>query len=238
MTDQRTKQTITIAGSEARPMHGTDPVALACGIEGCPANCCTNGPPIVLNPYEVSLICHVAGMSYEDLLDILETDRADGFPLVMLPRDPACHFWSGKGCSIYAARPLACRLFPLGRVFENGRSHILLPDRNVCSGLVPSTARTLSEYLRSQETATHILMADRWIDFVSALESLGLPDAPVTSVAFHLLVYSPDTPPSDDDTPLPATAEDRFLLRLSTARRKLPQFLRKTPSIDMPPRGL
>lgn len=226
MSDTRKKQTITIAGGESLPMRGADLVALSCGIDGCPANCCTHGPPIIVNPYELALICAAAGMSYEDLLDIVETDRADGFPLVMLPRDPACHFWTGKGCSIYAARPLACRLFPLGRVFENGRSHIVLPDRNVCSGLVPSTMRTLDQYLQEQGTELHIAMADHWIQFVSDMESLGLPDAPVTSVVFHMLAYSPDTPPTDDAGPHPETAEDRFLLRLAAARRKVPQFLK------------
>jgi Fe-S-cluster containining protein len=226
MTDPRTKQTITIAGGESVPLQGTDPVALSCGIEGCSSNCCKNGPPIVLNPYEIDLICRASGTSYEDLLDIVETGRAEGFPLVMLPRDPACPFWSGKGCRIYEARPLACRLFPLGRVYEHGTSHIVLPERNACSGLVQSASRTLDDYLREQAAGTPIAMADHWIAFVSDMESLVLPDAPVTSVVFHMLVYSPDTPPDDGGSPVPGSAEDRFLLRLATARRKVPQFLR------------
>jgi len=165
-------------------------------------------------------------ISYEDLLDIVETDRAKGFPLVMLPRDPSCYFWTGRGCRIYGARPLACRLFPLGRVFDNGRSHIVLPELNVCSGLAPApSANTVADYLRAQDTFALVQMADRWIEFVNDVELLQLPDKPVTSVAFHMLVYSPDTPPavghSDDTLPL----EDRFIMRLATARDQLPQFL-------------
>jgi Fe-S-cluster containining protein len=226
MTDLRTKQTITIAGGESPPLQGQDPVQLSCGVEGCPANCCTSGPPIVLNPYEIELLCRGAALSYEDLLDVVDTDRAGGFPLVMLPRDPVCHFWSGKGCRVYDARPLACRLFPLGRVYENGRSHFVLPDRNACTGLASSPAGTLDEYLIEQAAGVHIAMADHWIDFVNDMEALGLPDAPVTSVSFHLLVYSPDTPPSDDGSPEPGDAEGRFLLRLRTARRAVPRFLK------------
>jgi Fe-S-cluster containining protein len=226
MTKKTTKDSIKVAGSLCTPLAGPDPVQLSCGTDGCPSNCCTSGPHIVLNPYEIAQICSTAGMSYEDLLDVVETDRVNGFPLVMLPRDPACHFWSGKGCRIYAGRPLACRLFPLGRVFDEGRSHIVLPDRNVCAGLSASPARTLNDYLRDQATGTAIQMADHWIAFVSEMETLGLPDRDVTSVAFHMLVYSPDTPPTDSNTPLPATSEERFLLRLSTARRKLPRFLK------------
>jgi Fe-S-cluster containining protein len=218
--------TIRIAGSDVAPLADDDPIQLSCGVAGCPSNCCKNGPPIVLNPYEIELICRAAGMSYEDLLDIVETDRVDGFPLVMLPRDPACHFWAEQGCRIYRARPLACRLFPLGRVFESGCSHVVLPDRNICAGLIPSPTRTLAHYLDDQDTKVQIEMADRWIEFVNEMETLGFPDQPVTSVAFHLLVYSPDTPPSDDRTRSAPTPEERFLLRIETGRRKLSQLLR------------
>ena len=226
MKKQKMKRTIRIAGSDAVALGPSDPIQLSCGTAGCSSNCCANGPHIILNPYEIALICRAAGMSYEDLLDIVETDRVNGFPLVMLPRDPACHFWTETGCRIYEARPLACRLFPLGRVFENGHSFIVLPDRNRCSGIDPAPARRLVDYLREQDTETQVRMADAWIAFVSDMERLHLPDKPVTSVAFHMLVYSPDTPPASDTSHSPSTPEERFLLRLATARQKLPHFLK------------
>lgn len=217
---------IPIAGSAVRPLRGSDRVHLSCGPDGCSSNCCTRSAPVVLNPYEISLICRAGGLSYEDLLDIVETDRVAGFPLVMLPRDPACHFWTGKGCRIYDARPLACRLFPLGRVFHEGRSYIVLPERNLCAGLSSEAEHTVADYLARQDTGTHIEMADRWISFVSDVE-VGLPDRPVTSVAFHMLVYSPDTPPvPGGPADMPSSPEERFLLRLRTAREQLPLFLR------------
>ena len=217
--------TIRIAGSDAVPLAESDPVQLACGTDGCASNCCKNGPHIILNPYEISMICKVGGLSYEDLLDIVETDRVNGFPLVMLPRDPVCHFWAEAGCRIYGARPLACRLFPLGRVFDNGESYIVLPERNICAGLAP--ARTLGEYLQEQDTRTFINMSDRWIEFVTDVERGPLPDKPVTSVAFHMLVYSPDTPQAAGPVQPGLSFEERFSLRLATAREQLPRFLKR-----------
>jgi Fe-S-cluster containining protein len=218
--------TIRVAGSDVTPLAESDPLGVACGPEGCTSTCCKNGPPIVLNPYEISRICAEDDISYEDFLDIVESDRANGFPLILLPRDPVCHFWSGTGCSIYQARPLACRLFPLGRVFDNGRSNLVLPERNICTGLVSSSAGTVADYLRQQDTALYLEMADQWIEFVSEMEQIALPDTPVTSIAFHLLVYSPDTPPVVGSADLPSSREDLFLLRLATARQQLPRFLR------------
>ena len=216
---------IRVAGAEARQLSQTDPLELSCGSGGCSSICSRTGDPIEHNHYEIALICRESGMTYEDLLDIVETDRVNGFPLVMLPRDPACHFWTATGCRIYRARPLACRLFPLGRVFDNGRSHMVLPERNVCTGLVPSPAKTVADYLRDQDTDVYISMADRWVEFVNEVELQPLPDKPVTSIAFHMLVYSPDTPPAVENSETTTSPEERFCLRLTTARKQLPRFL-------------
>ena len=216
---------INVAGTDTPPFSGSDVLELSCGPDGCDANCCANGPPIVLNPYEISRICAAVDLTYEDLLDIVESGRADGFPLIMLPRDPACHFRTENGCRIYEARPLACRLFPLGRVFHNGGSHIVLPVRNRCAGLVHAPARTIADYLRDQDTQIFIEMADRWIEFVSEMEERRFPDRPVTSIAFHMLVYQPDAPPAVPHSDPAASPEERFLLRLAFARKELPRFL-------------
>jgi Fe-S-cluster containining protein len=220
-----TFKTVCIAGTDARILSEADFIQLSCGVNGCSSNCCTKSAPIVLNPYEIALICRESNLSYEDLLDIVDTGRANSFPLVMLPRDPHCHFWTGKGCRIYRARPLACRLYPLGRVFDQGESHLVLPDLNICSGLSSSPAKNVAEYLCDQDTAVLIQMADRWIEFVSKLELKSLPDKPVTSVAFHMLVYSPDTPPAVGHSDLTLSLEERFILRLATARNQIPRFL-------------
>jgi Fe-S-cluster containining protein len=219
------EHSIIIAGAEARILAESDSLELSCGVYGCSSNCCTKSAPIILNPYEIALICGESGMTYEDLLDLVDTGRAKGFPLVMLPRDPACHFWTGKGCRIYNARPLACRLYPLGRVFDNNASYIVRPELNICSGLSGSPAKTVADYLRDQDTALQIAMADHWIEFVCDVERMPLPDKPVTSVAFHMLVYSPDTPPAAGNRDFPASPEERFQLRLKTAKEQLPRFL-------------
>ena len=221
---------ITVAGADAAVLAETDLLQVACDSSGCSSNCCTASAPIVLNPYEIALICRASRMSYEDLLDIVETDRADGFPLVMLPRNPACHFWTEKGCRIYTARPLACRLFPIGRVYDGVQSRYVLPERNRCRGLVNAPAGTVADYIRMQDAALHLKMADRWIEFVNAVERLHLPDRPVTSVAFHMLVYSPDTPPvaSSGRTDAATSPEECFRLRLETALQQLPRFLRNS----------
>jgi len=222
-----TLSTIIVAGADAAVLAETDLLQLSCSTGGCASNCCKASAPIVLNPYEISLICRESNMSYEDLLDIVDTDRVNGFPLVMLPRDPACHFWTENGCRIYKARPLACRLFPIGRVYDDMQSRFVLPGQNFCNGLATKPDRIVGDYLKTQDVAVQIRMADRWIEFVNDVERLSFSDKPVTSVAFHLFVYSPDTPPvpSAENADEITSPEERFILRLETALAQLPRFL-------------
>jgi Fe-S-cluster containining protein len=219
--------TVLVAGADAAVLTEVDSLQLSCGIGGCESTCCKASAPIILNPYEIALICRECDISYENLLDIVDTDRANGFPLVLLPRDPSCHFWTKDGCRIYAARPLACRLFPLGRVYDGSQSRFVLPKQNSCDGLIHEAAGTVGEYVTAQDVDRHIQMADRWIEFVNTVEQLSLPDKPVTSVAFHMLVYSPDTPPDTSSAKVDTITapEERFILRLHTALHQLPRFL-------------
>lgn len=216
---------ILIAGEEVSPLAGTEPFHLSCDKDGCVNNCCTKSAPVVLNPYEIEMICRAAGLAYDDFLDTVETGRLNGFPMIMLPRDPACHFWTGTGCGIYSARPLACRLFPLGRVFHEGRSHIVLPTRNICIGVSKQAGGSVAEYLSKQDVGIYMDMADIWIGFVSEIERLGLPDRPVTSVAFHLLIYSPDAALPAGFEGKELLTEERFVLKLENAKRDLVRFL-------------
>lgn len=216
---------IIVAGEEVRILAGDDHFSVACSSSGCRDNCCTKSAPVVLNPYEIARICSASGLSYEDLLDVLDTGRDRGFPIVMLPRDPACLFWSDDGCRIYDARPLACRLFPLGRVFHQGRSYIVLPPRNLCSAVMSNPRKTVADYIMEQGAEPFIAMADRWIEFVLRMEGLSLPDRPITSVAFHLLVYSPDAVAASLIPGRGLETVDGFSQRLSNAEMEIRRFI-------------
>jgi hypothetical protein len=57
------------------------------------------------------------------------------------------------------------------------------------------------------------------------VERQPLPDKPLTSIAFHMLVYSPDTPPAVENSETITSPEEHFSLRLTTAQKQLPRFL-------------
>lgn len=92
---------------------------------GCSACCRGMGNSIVLDPYDVYRLSRKLQKSFEALLTAhLELNVVDGIILPNLKLtglNEACTFLNSEGrCSIHDSRPGICRLFPLGRYYENG----------------------------------------------------------------------------------------------------------------------
>lgn len=103
-----------------------DMVKADCGdCKGCSACCQGMGESIVLDPYDVYRLTTGLNLSFEALLaDKIELNVFDGMilpNLKMAGEKEACAFLNEEGrCSIHSIRPGICRLFPLGRYYENG----------------------------------------------------------------------------------------------------------------------
>ncbi len=102
-----------------------DLVEVSCN--GCKgkASCCHGmGNSIVLDPYDIYRITLGQNKTFEELLcDKIELNMVDG---VILPNlkmhgeNEECAFLQENGkCSIHTLRPGICRIFPLGRYYEN-----------------------------------------------------------------------------------------------------------------------
>lgn len=92
--------------------------------EGCSACCHNMGNSIVLDPYDMYQLTTGLGKTAEELLaTALELGVVDGIilPNLKMQRDSgACQFLNQEGrCSIHKYRPGFCRMFPLGRLYEN-----------------------------------------------------------------------------------------------------------------------
>lgn len=92
--------------------------------QGCSACCSKMGTSIVLDPLDVhQLTVYLRRSLNELLLSAVELNVVDGIILPNLsmkgPKE-ACSFLNEEGrCSIHDARPGICRLFPLGRIYDN-----------------------------------------------------------------------------------------------------------------------
>lgn len=114
------------AVSDGRFYTQNDMVKAGCNdCKGC-SDCCRGmGTSIVLDPYDCFQLCTNLEQSFEELLtyavELQITDSRLILPnLKMTESSDACTFLDQSGrCSIHSFRPGFCRMFPLGRIYEN-----------------------------------------------------------------------------------------------------------------------
>ena len=113
--------------SDGRLYRANDLVKADCGgCQGC-ASCCRGmGNSITLDPQDLFRLYQGLRMDFDRLLEDgrIELNIVDGLILPNLkmagPKE-SCTFLNREGrCSIHPLRPGICRLFPLGRLYENG----------------------------------------------------------------------------------------------------------------------
>lgn len=118
--------------SDGRLYGLNDMVKADCqGCEGCSACCRGMGESIVLTPLDLYRLEAGLSCSFGELLiDRIELNLQDGLilpNLKMRDKDEACVFLDENGrCAVHEIRPDICRLFPLGRFYEEGGFHYFL----------------------------------------------------------------------------------------------------------------
>ncbi len=88
---------------------------------GCSACCRGMGDTIQLDPYDIYRLQKGLGKTFSELMSCaVELGMVDGLILPHLSmKGDACSFLDEKGrCQIHGSRPGICRLFPLGRIYE------------------------------------------------------------------------------------------------------------------------
>lgn len=110
--------------SDGRRYGRNDMVKADCGdCKGCSACCRGMGTSVVLDPLDVWRLKKHLSCTFEELLqDKLQLNMVDGVILPnlnMSKENEQCGFLDENGrCKIHAFRPGICRMFPLGRVYE------------------------------------------------------------------------------------------------------------------------
>lgn len=112
--------------SDGRLYGENDMVKADCrGCVGC-SDCCRGmGQSIILDPYDVYRLTTGLKRPFADFMDKeVELNVVDGCILPNLkmagPQEQCAFLDEEERCSIHALRPGICRLFPLGRFYENG----------------------------------------------------------------------------------------------------------------------
>lgn len=159
----------------------TDRLPLTCSRGGT----CCHGNRIGLNPWELARLAAAREMSPIAFRERFTSEggatlRFDG------PPDhrglPACSQYEGgpsPGCTVHAARPLACHLYPLGRRrqgAELGYIHLgkTFPCLSGCPTVTDLPNLSVSEYLEGQDIAASELAHDAYLEVMQHLADAAL----------------------------------------------------------------
>ena len=122
--------------SDGKLYGSNDMAKISChDCAGCSSCCQDMGESIWLDPYDIYQLTRGLGKTMEELLaKEVELHVEDGLILPNLKmvgeHAPQCAFLNAEGrCSIHAIRPGYCRLFPLGRNYDDEKlTYFVLKD--------------------------------------------------------------------------------------------------------------
>ena len=160
--------------SDGRLYSSNDMAKTDCkGCDGCSACCHDMGNSIVLDPLDVYRLSTNLSKSVNELLTgPLELNVVDGIilpNLKMARAEEACSFLDTNGrCTVHAFRPGICRMFPLGRFYENGSFRYFLQTKE-CSR-ENRTKQKIRKWIDMPEFGRYETFVADWHFFVRRLQ--------------------------------------------------------------------
>lgn len=187
-----------------------DKLPLTCSRTGT----CCHGKAVWLNPWELHCLAKAKKITPRQFRDLycefggirLRFDGKIGYK-----NQQACsQYVDNFGCSVHLGRPLACRLYPLGRQIQSEEVHYMyegneFPCLEGCPIVTQLPLLTVGEYLSGQETEQFEKAQDAYLDIMQNL----------ADIAFELLL----------DTGLAESGDKKTLALWRKMGNELPEAL-------------
>jgi len=172
-------QVVTVEGilkDQAR-MTPDDQFTFHCGLNlDCFTACCCD-VSIVLTPYDILRLKKSLRMDSTEFLEkhtLPLFGAQQKFPLTILRMDPEtkkCPFVTEQGCQVYADRPWACRMYPLGVAKPKNptpadRPFYFVLQEGLCQGHGQGKARTVHEWIEEQGIEEYEMMGASFQELV------------------------------------------------------------------------
>jgi len=125
--------------SDVKRLNSNDLARIACNdCSDCSECCRTVGDTIILDPYDIYQLEKGLKMNFAELLSggrivLRVVDGVIQPNLSIRDNGEGCSFLSEQGrCTIHAFRPGFCRLFPLGRIYDENGAFQYFVQENEC----------------------------------------------------------------------------------------------------------
>lgn len=187
--------------SDGKLYNRNDLVKADChGCEGCSACCKDRGTSLVLDPLDVYRLTTGLDCTFEQLLsEYLELNVVDGMILPnmkMTGPEEGCNFLGEDGrCKVHALRPGICRLFPLGRYYEDGEFRYFLQIHECVKD--QRSKIKVKKWIDTPDLKENEAFINTWHYFVKDIQSKNTPDADleqlqkVNLLMLHLFFVTP-----------------------------------------------
>lgn len=160
--------------SDGKRYRSSDMAKLGCKeCEGCSACCHQVGDSIILDPWDIYMLTTHLNRSMESLLTKeIALGVVDGLILPHLhleSEETGCSFLNKDGrCQIHTFRPGICRLFPLGRIYEDGSFSYFLQTKE-CH-IQNRTKVKISKWLGISELSVYEKFITDWHYFCKGIQ--------------------------------------------------------------------
>lgn len=149
-----------------------------CGPDRACFNSCCRDVSILLSPYDVLRLKNALHMNSSEFLEkytLTLRSKDKQIPVVLLRMDDetrTCPFVTGSGCSVYAHRPWACRMYPLGMAEPKGPNaaagrFYFLVEEQLCKGHGAGCEHSVREWIDSQKLDSFDQMQAPFLELMS-----------------------------------------------------------------------
>lgn len=175
---------------------------------------CCFGKAVMLNPWELlnfSKEKKITSREFRDLYCEFGGIRLRFNGELDKKGQQACsQYVANIGCSVHLGRPLACRLYPLGRQIQFNKAHYIyqgdkFPCLNDCSEVLELPKLSVGEYIKGQEAVLFEKAQDQYLIVMQN----------IADIAFELLL----------DSGLAASGDTKTLAVLREIGNELPELL-------------
>jgi hypothetical protein len=148
-------------------------------------NKCCHGADVTLSPADILVLARHLGLRPAEFLaryTVPAEHERSGLPVAKLKMggddgQGPCSFVTDEGCSVYAARPLTCRYYPLGvlatklKESERKEDMFFLVKEPHCLGHLEAQTQTVEEFRREQGVVEYDEINRGWTDIMMKMAS-------------------------------------------------------------------
>lgn len=160
-------------------LHLSHKLPLTCTRKGT----CCHGNQVLLNPWEMHRLAFEKQISAREFRDLYcdwngillkfngEKDHRE--------KSSCSQYIANFGCSLHQGRPLACRLFPIGRQIQNESIQYIFqgetfPCLNGCPEVNELPQQSVEDYLNGQQTSLFEQAQDEYLEVMQNIADISL----------------------------------------------------------------